>query len=80
MASWPAVEGTFSSSVHIDALGGMPAVLSVEEAAKVLRIGRNQTYDAIRSGLIGHVRVGRRILIPRAALERFLADALGTRR
>jgi excisionase family DNA binding protein len=47
-------------------------VLSVEEARKMLGLSRGLTYEAIRNGEIPSIRIGRRILIPKAALERKL--------
>ena len=47
-------------------------VLTVREASKVLRLGLNSTYAAIARGEIPARRVGRRWLVPRAELERFL--------
>ena len=47
-------------------------VLSVTEAAAILQIGRNLCYEAIRRGEIPSIRVGARLLVPVAALERFL--------
>lgn len=49
--------------------------LSVEEARLQLGLGRNLIYEAIRSKQIPSIRIGRRILIPRAALEKMLARA-----
>jgi excisionase family DNA binding protein len=46
--------------------------LTVTEAAELLGIGRSAAYEAARRGEIPTIRVGRRILIPRAALDRFL--------
>ncbi len=46
--------------------------LTLEETARELRLGRNKTLELIHSGQIAHKRVGRRLIIPRAALERFL--------
>jgi excisionase family DNA binding protein len=37
-------------------------------AAKRLRIGRNQAYEAARNGQIPVIRIGRRLLVPTAAL------------
>lgn len=48
-------------------------VLTVAEAADLLRLGRNSTYAAIQRGELPARRVGRRWLIPKDALERFLA-------
>jgi len=52
-----------------------PHVLTVEEAAHLLRIGRNSAYEAIRRGEIPAIRIGHRLLVPRAALERLLQRA-----
>jgi excisionase family DNA binding protein len=48
-------------------------VLTVKETAKVLGLGLNQTYEAIRCGLIPSMRIGKRIIVPRAALHKKLA-------
>ena len=37
----------------------LPAVLTVEETAAVLRIGRSSAYDGVRRGDIPSIRVGR---------------------
>ena len=55
--------------------------LTVEEAAQVLGIGRNSTYEAIKRGEIPALRLGRRLVVPRQALEQLLrhndSDTLG---
>jgi len=50
-------------------------VLTVEEARALCRLSRNTMYAAIARGEVPHLRVGRRILIPRGALERFLSGS-----
>ncbi len=50
---------------------------TVEEASKILGIGRNQAYDAAKSGELPTLRIGKRILVPRVALERMLNRASG---
>ena len=50
-------------------------VLTVTEAARLLRLSRNSAYAAVARGELPSVRVGRRLLIPREALERFLSGA-----
>jgi excisionase family DNA binding protein len=47
-------------------------VRSVDHAAKVLGIGRNSAYEAIRRGEIPAIRIGRRLVVPVDALERLL--------
>lgn len=54
-----------------------PALLTVGEAAALLRIGRNTCYELIRQQRIPHVRLGRRILIPRFGLEQWIAREAG---
>lgn len=49
--------------------------LSVAEAAQYLGLGRTATYEAVRTGQIPSVRIGRRYLVPVAALERMLESA-----
>ena len=46
--------------------------LTVEEAAKELGLGKNAAYEGVRTGQIPSVRIGRRILVPRVALDRLL--------
>jgi excisionase family DNA binding protein len=46
--------------------------MSVEEAAAALGISRAFAYDAVARKEIPHIRIGRRILVPRAALHRLL--------
>lgn len=47
-------------------------VYSVDEAAEQLGINRKSVYDAIKRNEFPHVRVGNRLLVPKAQLERFL--------
>lgn len=46
---------------------------SVREAAKVLGLGRNTTYDLVKDGKIRSLGLGRKVLIPRREVERILA-------
>lgn len=50
-------------------------VLTVEQAARLLRIGRNQLYDAIGRGEVPHRRIGRSIRLARSVLLRWLEGA-----
>lgn len=52
-------------------------LLSVKDAAASLSIGRNLCYELIAQGHIPHVRLGRRILVPRAGLETWIARESG---
>jgi excisionase family DNA binding protein len=46
--------------------------LTVEEVAATLGISRAFAYEAVRRGEIPSIRIGRRVLVPRAALKRLL--------
>jgi excisionase family DNA binding protein len=46
--------------------------LTVEEAAQALGISRASAYEAVRIHQVPSVRIGKRILVPRKALERML--------
>jgi excisionase family DNA binding protein len=48
-------------------------VISLEEVAARLGIGRNQAYEAVQAGKIPALRFGRRWLIPRVAFDKMLA-------
>lgn len=48
--------------------------MSVEEAAVALGIGRTTAYQAVRRGELPALRIGRRVVVPREALERLLAE------
>jgi excisionase family DNA binding protein len=46
--------------------------LTVEEAGRALGLSRASAYAHVRAGTIPVVRLGRRLLVPKAALERLL--------
>ena len=54
--------------------------LTVGECAKILGIGRQLAYDKCKPGPHGEppaipvIKIGRRLLVPRRALEKLLAD------
>lgn len=50
--------------------------VTVLEAAKALGVGKSLAYDAIASGEIPSIRIGRRIVISRAWLETRLGQKL----
>jgi excisionase family DNA binding protein len=49
------------------------ATYTVDDAAKILGLSRWAAYQAAHEGQIPTVRIGRRLLVPRIALERMLA-------
>ena len=48
--------------------------LSIEEAAKVLGIGRNLCYERVKTGEIPVIKIGRRLVVPKKALEKLLEE------
>ena len=50
-------------------------VLSVSEAAQLLGISRGLAYDLARAGQLPSLRLGRRLVVPRAALLTWLERA-----
>jgi excisionase family DNA binding protein len=53
-----------------------PLVYTVMQAATLLGISRTHAYELVARGDLAHVRLGRRIVIPRQFLQRLL-DAAG---
>jgi len=53
-------------------------VMTVPEAAEFLRLSQSTVYEMIRRHELPHVRVRRRIIVPRAALQEWLHDNLQT--
>ncbi len=51
------------------------AILSVNECAKMLKLSRGSAYQGCLTGEIPHIKIGRRILIPRVAIQRLLESA-----
>jgi excisionase family DNA binding protein len=48
-------------------------VITLNEVAAILRIARGSAYEAAKRKEIPTIRIGRRLLVPSAALERLLA-------
>jgi excisionase family DNA binding protein len=45
-----------------------PLTMSVEDAARLLGVSRGLAYEAARKGELPTIRLGRRLLVPRARL------------
>jgi excisionase family DNA binding protein len=65
-----------ATSTSTSEADGRPLAVSVPEAGRLLGIGRNTAYDAVRSGQIPSLRIGGRIVVPMQALLRLL-DGMG---
>jgi excisionase family DNA binding protein len=74
--SSPGAPEDLASSSSTDALATLPEVLTVREVAAILRVGRNQLYQAVARGELGAVRIGRSIRIPKHTLLDLLASAI----
>jgi excisionase family DNA binding protein len=48
------------------------ATYSVDEAAAKLGLNRNSAYAGVKAGTIPSIRVGGRLLVPKAMLDRML--------
>jgi excisionase family DNA binding protein len=70
-------------AVQLKELAALDPVLTVEQVADVLKIGKNFAYDLLRTNRIKGVKVGGHYRIPRKSLEQFLgvdeADLLNAR-
>jgi len=59
------------------ATAGPKLILTIDEAADILRISRQSAYEAARRGEIPTIRLGRRILVPLRALEKLIGAEIG---
>lgn len=58
-------------------LDDLPDVLKPSELPSILRLGRNTIYAALKNGDLPSIKVGHRILVPKAAIRRLLESADG---
>jgi len=49
-------------------------LLSIDEAAALLGLGRTATYGELQAGRLRSVKVGRRRLVPAAAISAYIAE------
>ena len=50
--------------------------LTVEAAGEIMGIGRNQAYEAVHRGELPSIKIGKRILVPKALLDKLLEGTL----
>lgn len=55
-------------------LAMLPEVATIDDLYRYLPLGKSRIYELVRSGQIRSVRCGRRLLIPRAAVEEWLGE------
>jgi excisionase family DNA binding protein len=60
-------------------LKGHPPILTVLEAAQLLRVSRSALYQQIREGRVPAMRVGHRMRISREVIERMLSERAAPR-
>jgi len=46
--------------------------VTVEEAGRIIGVSRGGAYEAVKRGEIPVIRIGKKIRVPKAALERLL--------
>ena len=63
-----------SERVYFSMFRDEPEVLTVPEAARLLRIGINQTYRLARSGQLGSICVTNKVLVPKLSVVAFLVE------
>lgn len=59
---------------YLSILKEYPEVLSVQEVAKILRIGKNKAYGLVNDGTISSIKMGSKIIVPKMCLIQFLLD------
>jgi|GEM_PF-681381 len=57
---------------------GCPILVTVEESAVLLRIGRTMAYELVMSGKLKSVKVGRRRLVVRDGIRDYVGELLRT--
>jgi excisionase family DNA binding protein len=67
---------TLNAATGDASTAGLPLVLTVTEAAGVLRISRGLAYQLVGSGQIPSVRLGRRLVVPSVAVLALVAQPL----
>lgn len=53
-----------------------PILLSVEQASKALSVGRTEVFRLLREQRLRSIKRGRRRLIPRAELDRYVEEEM----
>ena len=56
-----------------------PRTYSVPEAARILGICRAAAYAAARTGELPSIRIGKRVVVPKATLDEMIANPRGSK-
>ena len=52
----------------------LPRLLSISQTCHLLGVGRSSLYQMMASGRVRSVKIGRRRLVPREAIDEFVAN------
>ncbi|MBZ5677979.1 MAG: helix-turn-helix domain-containing protein [Acidobacteriia bacterium] len=52
-----------------------PTYASVDDLAREIGVSRHACYEGIKNGIIPHIRIGRRIVLPKTAIADWLKTA-----
>jgi len=52
-----------------------PDIMTVEQLAKALNIGKNSAYALVNSRTIGSKRIGRKIIVPKSCVIDYVQSA-----
>lgn len=65
---------------HVPRARQRQLTMSVEEAGEVLGISRSSAFQAAANGQLPVIRIGKRLLVPRHAIEQMLGAPVTTER
>lgn len=65
-----------NSQAVITSLDDMPVVLSVCNIQKIMGISRKKAYELVNSEGFPHMKIGKRIAIPKSAFEQWLINSV----
>ena len=63
-----------SERIYLSMFRDEPEILTVPEAAKLMRIGINKTYRLASAGRLGSIRVTNKVLIPKLSIIAFMLE------
>ena len=59
-------------------LTDLPMLTTLTQAAEVMGPTKSQVRSLVRAGRIAHVMIGKRLMIPREAIEQFISNSMVT--
>ena len=55
-----------------------PEIMTIAQVSQALRIGRNSAYMLVNKNLLGHLRIGSTIRVPKACLLKYVNSSWST--